>query len=214
MYQLMQKRRNIHHNWQFNGAFIDGPLISLLFSFTIPPPLSFLPRRQTRKLQHATCTIAYTHTHTVAAALSLSVTSRWTSLGRSGTEFDMVHRFTDDKCHLTERLIFYTAFLFYMSDMSIIAMFASCEWKDQAYRAMPHVWRCGRWSPAYWLMPYKHTAAHYSFCLLLCLDGEINSMRGYASLYIKCMAQCKKRKSRKSHDLVGILWNTSCTRLD
>lgn len=43
MYQLMQKRRNIHHNWQFNGAFIDGPLTSLLFSFTVTPPPPFSP---------------------------------------------------------------------------------------------------------------------------------------------------------------------------
>lgn len=62
MYQLMQKRRNIHHNWQFNGAFIDGPLTSLLFSFTVTPPPPFSPLWLTDR-RVCTSTTWHMHTH-------------------------------------------------------------------------------------------------------------------------------------------------------
>lgn len=82
MYQLMQKRRNIHHNWQFNGAFIDGPLTSLLFSFTVtpPPPFPLLANRQTRT--HAD-DVAHAHTQ---ETLFFSLTPRRMFRNRDGSE--------------------------------------------------------------------------------------------------------------------------------
>lgn len=65
MYQLMQKRQNIHHNWQFNGAFIDGPLTSLPFSFNTSPPIPCL-------WAHTYWSVAHTEDNTLTSSTSLT----------------------------------------------------------------------------------------------------------------------------------------------